>query len=103
MHKQLREPRGCKPLLPMGPGPQEKLRDATSGHCSLRIPQDQNDGISAEEQLADEPVLVHRLRLLLPTVRNLSPHLAYIFKHHVRMAVKRLDACEDLAVIPAIN
>merc|ERR1719442_201106 len=69
---------------------------------SLRVPEHQNHGVPAQEELADEAVLVDGLRLLLASVRDLRPHLPDILQHHVGVAVECFDASEDLPVVPAI-
>lgn len=64
----------------------------------------QNHRVAAQEHLADEAVLVDRPSLL-PSCANgrLSPHLLDVFQHHVAVAVKSLDAGEQLAIVAAGN
>ncbi len=54
----------------------------------------------ANPHLADEAVLVHRSPLLARRQPGrLGPHLLDILQHHVAVAVKGLDASEELAVV----
>ena len=41
--------------------------------------------------------------LALVSLGSLSPHLAYIFKHHVHMSVEGLHSAEYLAVVAAVD
>jgi hypothetical protein len=50
--------------------------------------------------LANEAVLVHRPPLLAPgRLGHLGPHLLHVLEHHVAVAVKRLDARQQLPVV----
>ena len=51
--------------------------------------------------LADKPILIHSLAL--PTLGLFRPHLLHVLKDHVAVAVERLDARQELAVVPARN
>lgn len=75
------------------------------GSCGQGIPEDQNDGIAAQEHLRDEAVLVHRLHLLLALAgtRHLSPHLLDVLQDHVAMPVKGFDASQQLLVVSAVD
>merc|ERR1719400_1475923 len=67
--------------------------------------EDEDDRVSPEEHLADEPVLVNWLRLLLSLagLGQLSPHLLYPLQHHVAVAVKSLHPAKQLLVVPAVD
>merc|ERR1719421_2467418 len=71
--------------------------------CSLRVAEHQDHRVATQEKLADESVLVHWLRFLLPSMWCLCPHLTYVLKHHVGMAVEGLDTSEDLPVVAAVD
>ena len=80
-----------------------------SGSCE-RVFEDQDDRVSSEEHLWDEPVLVHRLSLLLPWVEiklwwcnrngNVMKRTENIkCKHEVWRTAKRFHLCQFLAVL----
>merc|ERR1719264_1431299 len=71
----------------------------------LPVFEDQDDGVTPEEHLGDEPVLVHRLGLLLPFASfwQLCPHLLHPLKNHVAMPIKSFDPSQELLVIPAVD
>merc|ERR1719277_2548644 len=82
---------------------QTKSASTQPSLTSLRVPEHEDHRVPTEEELADETVLVHRLRLLLPTVGDLCPHLADILEDHVGVTVERLHARQDLPVVPAVD
>merc|ERR1711865_705111 len=60
---------------------------------------------STQEHLTDVSVLVDRLGLLctLPCFRHLRPHLLHVLQHHVAVAVKSLNAAQQLLVVPHVD
>ena len=82
--------------------------------------QDEDDRVAPQEHLGDEPVLVHRLSLLLPwkfamlivhkmsyhwiltfsSLGEFSPHFLDSLQHHVAVPVKCLHPPQQLLVIP---
>merc|ERR1719334_2949253 len=70
---------------------------------SLGAPEHQNHGVTTQEHLADEAILVHRLCFLLAAMRNLCPHLTHILQDHVGVPVKSLDSSKDLPIVPAVD
>lgn len=61
--------------------------------------QDEDDGVTTEEHLADEAILVNTLAVT--TLGLLGPHLLDVLQNHVAVAVEGLDTGEELAVVPA--
>jgi hypothetical protein len=60
----------------------------------------QNNAVTAQEEFADETVAVDRLALLSIRIPGrLAPHLLDVLQHHVAVAVKGLDARQQLAVV----
>ena len=60
----------------------------------------QHNTITAQEEFADETVAVDRLALLSVRIPGrLAPHLLDVLQHHVAVAVKCLDARQQLAVV----
>jgi len=72
---------------------------------SCRISEHQDDWIPTQEQLADVPIFVHGLCLLLPFARLgcFLPHFPHRLQYHVHMPVKCFDVAQQLPVVPAHN
>ena len=71
----------------------------------LGILQHNDDGISSQKHLGDEPVSVHwlLLRLAFLFLLILSPHFLYIFQNHVAMTIESLDSTKKFSVVPIEN
>lgn len=69
------------------------------------IPKDDDHGITSEEHLRDEAILVDRLCFLLafPFLRILSPELLDILQDHVAVPIEGFHSSEELPVVPAID
>jgi hypothetical protein len=67
--------------------------------------ENENDGVAAQEHLADVAILVHRFGLLLAFAgsRELGPHFFDAFKDHVAVAVEGLDTAQQLLVVSAVD
>ena len=66
--------------------------------------QDKNDGITAQEHLADETVLVDfATGLAVGQTGRFCPHLFRVLQNHVAVTVESLHAGEQLAVVSAGN
>ncbi len=70
-----------------------------------RILQHQDDRVSAQKHLGNEPVLVDRLGLLLALARlgHLCPHLLDLLQHHVAVPVEGLHPAQQLLVVAAVD
>lgn len=66
----------------------------------MRVLENEDYGVSTEEEFSDISFLLHRFCLL--AVRSsgyFRPHLEYVLKHHVHMAIERTDSRENLSVV----
>lgn len=69
------------------------------------ITEDQNDRVSSQEHFTDDPILVHRLHLLLSLARSrdFSPHLGDIFQYHVAVPIEGFDSSEQFFVVATVD
>ena len=80
------------------------LEDPLSQWYLSRVSEHEDHWIPPEEHLADEAVLVNRLRALsLGPLWHLSPHLLDVLQHHVAVTIKGLDSAEQLPVVAAAD
>lgn len=75
------------------------------GRSRQRVAQHQNHRIAAQKHFRYEAILVDRFHLLLALAGawHLRPHLLDALQHHVAVPVERLDATQQLLVVPAID
>ena len=81
------------------------LQNMTQLRRHLGIFQHNDDGISSQEHLGDEPVSVHwlLLRFTFLLLLILSPHFLDIFQNHVAVAIESLDSTKEFSVVPIKN
>lgn len=76
----------------------------TNGSPKSGRQEDKNDGVAAQEELADETILVQVSLLLVRRADDgLGPHLLDILEDHVHVAVEGLDAGKELAVVAGVD
>lgn len=69
-----------------------------------RRQEDKNYRVAAQEQLADEAILVQVSLLLIGRANDrLSPHLFNVLKDHVHMTIEGFDTGEKLAVVAGVD
>ncbi len=83
---------------------QQYLGFSVSGD-GCRVAEDQNNGVSSEEEFSNVSVLVDWLSLLLAfaCLGHLRPHLLHILQDHIEVAIKGLHSGQQLAIVTTID